>query len=251
MPKNLLASKVALITGSARRIGAEIASTLHEAGMNILLHYNVSEEEAEGLCQKLNQKRDHSAVAIHADLQEVESIKVLVQRAAETWKRLDVVVNNASRFYKTVFGKVTEFAWDDLLDSNLKAAFFLCQAAAPFLAANQGSIVNIADIHGERPMRHYAVYCISKSGLLMMTKVLAKELGPLVRVNAVAPGSILWPEGENVLLEEEKKKIIERTILQRSGSPENVAKAVLFFVRDADYVTGQIMAVDGGRLLYN
>lgn len=247
MQKNPLTSKVALITGAARRIGAEIARTLHDNGMNVVLHYNLSEDEAESLCSQLNEKRSKSAVAIHADLQEIESEKVLVQRAVEVWGRLDVLVNNASRFYRTAIGKVTDYAWEDLINSNLKAPFFLAQAAAPALALTQGCIVNITDIHAERPLREYSVYCISKSGLLMMTRALAKELGPLVRVNAVAPGAILWPEGENALSEAEKQKIVDQTLLQRAGGPQDIAKAVLFFVRDGEYVSGQVLNIDGGR----
>ncbi|OGT38207.1 MAG: pteridine reductase [Gammaproteobacteria bacterium RIFCSPHIGHO2_12_FULL_38_14] len=249
MQKNPLANKVALITGAARRVGAEIAKILHHAGMNIALHYNISEDEALHLCEEFNQKRDHSAIAIRADLQEPESEKSLIMQAAEEWKRLDVLVNNASRFYKTAFSKVTAYAWDDLMNSNLKAPFFLSQAAAPFLAVNQGAIINIVDIHGERPLRDYSVYCISKGGLIVLTRMLAKELAPLVRVNAIAPGAILWPEGENTLLEEEKQKIIDQTLLQRSGTPADIATAVLYFVRDATYVTGQVLNVDGGRII--
>lgn len=251
MEKNPLATKVALITGAARRIGAEIARTLHTAGMNIVLHYNASEQEAVMLCEQLNQQRHGSAVAIRADLQEAESEAVLVNHAAAAWKRLDVLVNNASRYYRTSFGKVTEYAWNDLMNSNLKAPFFLAHAAAPLLAKNQGSIVNITDVHAELPLKDYSVYCISKSGLAMVTKVLARELGPLVRVNAVAPGAILWPEGKNALSDEERQTIIDHTILQRLGCPADIAKAVLYFVRDADYVTGQMLCVDGGRGLYS
>lgn len=250
MQKNPLASKVALITGAARRIGAEIARTLHGAGMNIVLHYNASEDEASDLCEQLNKQRQHSAIALQANLLVQESEKTLVEQAANTWNRLDVVVNNASRYYKTSFGKVTEYAWDDLMNSNLKAPFFMAQAAAPYLAEQKGCIINITDIHAEFPLEDYSVYCISKSGLLMTTKVLAKELGPDIRVNAVAPGSIMWPEGDNTLSDAEKKKIISRTPLHRSGSAPDIARAVLFFVRDADYVTGQVLSVDGGRLLF-
>jgi len=250
MQKTSLAGKVALVTGSARRIGAEIVRTLHEAGMNIALHYKASEEEGVKLCQQLNEKRHASAIALRADLQDAESGKVLVQKAAETWNRLDVLVNNASRFYRTAFGKTTAFEWDDLMASNLKAPFFLSQAAAPYLADQRGCIINIADIHGEKPLKDYAVYCISKSGLVMLTKVLAKELGPTIRVNSIAPGAVLWPEGENELSAERKQKIIDRTMLARSGAPADIAKAVLFFVRDAEYVTGQILYVDGGRTLF-
>lgn len=249
MQKNPLASKVALVTGAARRIGAEIARTLHKAGMNIVLHYNASEEEAIKLCEELNTERKNSAFAIRADLQESESEKVLVEEAAKIWSRLDVLINNASRFYRTSIGKVTDYSWEDLMSSNLKAPFFLSQAAAPYLAANEGAIINITDVHGEKPLRGYSVYCLSKAGLISMTKVLAKELGPLIRVNAVSPGSIIWPEGENTLSDEDKKKIIESTALMRGGAPEDIAKAVLYLVRDAGYVTGQVLSVDGGRLV--
>lgn len=249
MQKHPLTSKVALVTGAARRIGAAIARSLHHNGMNVALHYNASEEDATMLCEQLNQLRPHSAVALHGNLLEPQSEQALMRQVVAVWNRLDVLVNNASRFYRTPVGEVTEFAWDDLIKSNLKAPFFLAQAAAPLLAQQQGVIINIADVHGERPMRDYAVYCISKSGMLMMTKALAKELGPRVRVNAISPGAILWPEGENSLSEADKQKIISRTLLERSGRPEDIAKAVLFFVRDADYVTGQVLAVDGGRLL--
>lgn len=249
MQKNPLVGKVALITGAARRIGAEVARVLHHQGMNIVLHYNASEEEALKLCQQLNQIRPHSVAALRADLQETESEHILVRNAIKIWNRLDVLVNNASRFYRTEMGKVTDYAWDDLVGSNLKAPFFLAQAVAPALAEQQGVIVNIGDIHGIRPLRDYSVYCISKSGLLMMTKVLAKELAPLVRVNSVAPGSIVWPEGDNILSDKMKQKIVEHTLLQRSGHPEDIANAVLFFVRDANYITGQLLCVDGGRIL--
>lgn len=250
MQKNPLTGKVALITGAARRIGAEIAQTLHREGMNVVLHYNASEEDAVKLSEQLNHLREHSSVAIRADLLEADVEKSLVQRALKAWGRLDVLVNNASRFYRTTIGEVTEYAWDDLMNSNLKAPFFLSQAASPLLAANKGCIVNITDLHAERPLMDYSVYCLSKSGLMMLTKVLAKELGPDVRVNSVAPGAIMWPEGKNTLTDKEKQKIIERTIMKRAGTAEDIAKAVLFFVRDADYVTGQMLNVDGGRMLF-
>lgn len=250
MQKNPLVGKVALVTGAARRIGAEIARVLHDKGMNIVLHYHASEDEAVKLCEQLNQKRPHSAAALCANLQEAESEKILIQQTIEVWKRLDLLVNNASRFYRTPLGEITEYAWEDLINSNLKAPFFLAQAAAPYLSQTEGCVINIADIHATRPLRDYSVYCISKSGLIMATKVLAKELGPAVRVNAIAPGSILWPEGKNCLSDEEKQKIIDHTLLLRHGTPEDIAKAVLFFVRDGNYITGQVLAVDGGRLLF-
>jgi pteridine reductase len=250
MQKTILAAKVALVTGAARRVGAEIARQLHEAGMNLVLHYNTSENEAMELAAQLNQERPHSAIMIHADLSIAENEKMLVQQAAKEWGRLDVLVNNASKFYRTALGEVTDYAWEDLMTSNIKAPFFLAQAAAPFLGITEGCIVNITDIHAERPLRDYSVYCISKCALVMATKMLAKELGPLIRVNAVAPGSVLWPEGENTLSETEKQKIIDHTTLKRAGTPADIAKAVLFFVKESPYVSGQILAVDGGRILF-
>lgn len=242
-------AKVALVTGAARRIGAEIARTLHAAGMNIVLHYYSSHEEAHILCEQLNHLRPASAVAISAALHETASVKILIENAIAAFGRLDALVNNASRFYKTFMGQVTDEAWEDLINTNLKAPFFLAQLAAPALSATRGCIVNITDIHAERVWKDYAVYCISKSGLLMMTRALAKELGPDVRVNAVAPGPVMWPEGENTLSPEQQKSVIEQTVLERAGTPEDVAKAVLFFIRDAEYVSGQVLNVDGGRSL--
>jgi pteridine reductase len=214
-------------------------------------HYNASEEAAQVLAEELNRKRKGSAVALRADLLEPESEKALVNQAVKAWGRLDALVNNASRFYRTELGKVTEYSWNDLISSNLKAPFFLSQAAAPHLAAQHGCIINITDINADRPLKSYSVYCISKAGLSAMTAILAKELGPNIRVNAVAPGSVMWPEGSNSMSEEEKRITIERTPLLRHGEPLDIAKAVLFFVRDADYVTGQILAVDGGRMLFS
>lgn len=242
-----MAAKVAIITGAARRVGAEIARILHQEGMNVVLHYHASLHEAERLSSELNLKRQHSACAVKADLNINGAGKILVQQAIDQWGRLDVLINNASRFYRTPFGKITEYAWEDLLNSNLKAPFFLAQFAAQYLRAHQGSIINITDIHAERPLRDYSVYCISKVGLLLMTKALAKELGPQIRVNAVAPGAVAWPEGENALSDEEKHKIIKSTALGRTGAPIDIAKTVLFLIRDADYITGQVINVDGGK----
>jgi pteridine reductase len=250
MQKNPIAStKVALITGAARRIGAEIVRMLHDSGLNIVLHYHTSVTDAEKLSAELNALRPGSVMTLQADLLETSRLADLIEQAVKPWGRLDVVVNNASCFYRTLWGQVTESAWDELLGSNLKAPFFLAQAAAPYLASVHGCIVNIADIHGERPMRDYSAYCIAKAGLIMSTKVLAKELGPAVRVNAVSPGPVLDPEGENVLSAQAKQKIRERTVLDRVDNAREVAKAVLFLIRDADYMTGQVLAVDGGRLL--
>jgi len=244
----LLTSKVALVTGAARRIGAEISRSLHDAGMNIVLHYHTSKTDALSLCDELNQKRAHSAITIQAALHESGCEKILVEKAVAEWGRLDVLVNNASRFYRSLLNEVTNEDWEDLINSNLRAPFFLAKAAAPALSAVEGCIVNITDIHGSKPLRDYAVYSISKSGLIMMTHALARELGSKVRVNAVSPGAILWPEGENVLPDEVKNKILAKTTLQRHGTPTDIASAVLFFVRDAKFVSGQVLNVDGGRL---
>ena len=248
MQKQPNSSKVALITGAARRIGAEIATHLHAAGMNIVVHYHSSQAEAEALCAHLNKLRENSAIAIQANLLDMSELRTLVDHAADIWGRLDVLINNASRFYKTDIEKTSEADWYDLMDSNLKAPFFLAQAALAYLKQENGSIINIADIHGERPLRDYSVYCLSKAGLVMLTKVLAKELGPNIRVNAISPGAIAWPEGENDLSDTNKQQIISKTALQRHGAPSDIAKAVLYLVRDAEYVTGQVIVVDGGRL---
>lgn len=242
--------KIALITGAARRIGANIARTLHAAGINVILHYFSSQAEAETLAAELNDQRPHSAVALSADLLEIAGLESFIKECVGVWGRLDILVNNASRFYKTTIGTATQENWEDLLTVNLKAPFFLCQAAAPHLAKQQGCIVNITDIHADKPLNDYSVYCISKAGLVMLTKSLARELAPAVRVNAVAPGATLWPEGENSLSMEIKQRIINQTALKKAGNAEYISQAVLFLVQQADYITGQVLVVDGGRLLF-
>jgi pteridine reductase len=243
--------KTAFITGASRRIGAEIARVLHEQGFNIVLHYNTSAQSAMALCEAFNKKRNNSAMTVQGDLVNIKLLPQLIDQAVTAWGRLDVLVNNASGFYKTPFEQVNEEVWDDLIKTNLQAPLFLSQAAMPHLKETRGCIVNITDVHGERPMRDYSVYCISKAGLIMLTKSLAVEMAPLVRVNAISPGAMLWPEGEsNEMTDEIKQKIIKRIALKRPGDALQIAKAVLYFVKDADYVTGQVMAVDGGRSLY-
>jgi pteridine reductase len=239
-----LVGRTALVTGAARRIGAAIAGRLHAEGMNLVLHYNKSEKEAQELCDALNAKRRDSAVVAQADLANVSGLDSLV-KAALQWDGLDVLVNNASTFYRTPVGETTEDEWDELMSSNLKAPFFLAQQAAPHLRKNHGAIVNLVDIHAKRPLREHTVYCTAKAGLAMLTLSLARELGPEVRVNGVAPGPVLWPD--KGLDAPTKKSILEATTLKRKGSPEDVAGAVLYLVRDAEYVTGQIISVDGGR----
>lgn len=242
-----LQGKVVLITGAAHRIGATTARMLHGAGANIVLHYRQSKGGAETLQAELNGHRANSVVLVQGDLLDIPRLEGIVREADAAWGRLDVLINNASTFYPTPVGTITPQHWDDLLGSNLKAPLFLSQAAAPFLKQSRGCIVNIVDIHAERPLREYPVYSIAKAGLVMLTKSLACELGPEVRVNAIAPGAILWPENE--MDEATKARIIDRTFLKRQGSPEDIARAALFLIRDADYTSGQILNVDGGRSL--
>ncbi|HLF95888.1 MAG TPA: pteridine reductase [Methylococcaceae bacterium] len=243
-----MASKVALITGAARRIGASIARRLHEAGYNVIVHYGHSADTAEALCNELNAARPASALCLQANLHQVDRLPDFAWRAASLWDGLDVLVNNASVFQATPFHDAGEAQWDELLGVNLKAPFFLCQAAAPFLHDRRGAIVNIADLYAERPLPGYAIYSIAKAGLVAMTRALAKELAPEVRVNAVAPGAILWPEQETDSARQ--AEILARVPLRRMGNPEDIARAVLFLARDADYVTGQTLSVDGGRGLF-
>ncbi len=241
--------KNVLITGAAQRIGAACARLLHDCGCNVVLHYRSSKQDAEQLCNELNQKRHDSARLVQGNLSNREELEAIAQVAISSWEGVDVLINNASSFYPTPFATTNEEQWDDLLGSNLKAPFFLSKALSECLAKRQGSIVNIVDIHAERGLPGYPVYSIAKAGLVAMTKILAKELAPTIRVNAVAPGAILWPE--NGLSEQGKNEILQRVPLARCGSPEDIAKAVLYLVKDADYVTGQILTVDGGRILFS
>ena len=239
-------SPVVLITGAAHRIGATTAKLLHQNGMNIVLHYRGSRQHARALQKELNDKRENSVILIQADLHITNGLPALIDESVKAWGRLDVLINNASSFYPTKIGKATEEQWDDLIGSNLKAPFFLSQAAAPHLKKNNGCIINIVDIHAERPLKTFPIYSMAKAGLAMMTKSLACELGPEIRVNAVAPGAILWPEN---LDEVAKQRIVSRTFLKRQGEPNDISKTILYLIKDADYVTGQIISVDGGRSL--
>lgn len=239
-----LSGRTALVTGAAKRLGAATARALHAEGMNLLIHYHKSEAEAAALAKELNAARPDSAAIAQADLANTQGLESLV-KAALQWDGLDVLVNNASTFRPTPIGGIGEDDWDDLMGSNLKAPLFLAQAAAPHLKKNHGCILNMIDIHAYRPLREHTVYCAAKAGLVMLTLSLAKELGPEVRVNGVAPGPVLWPE--TPMDAATKKSILEATALKRKGSPEDIAGAILYLVRDAEYVTGQILAVDGGR----
>ncbi|HIO93478.1 MAG TPA: pteridine reductase [Leucothrix mucor] len=242
-----LKNKVALVTGSARRIGAEAIRILHADGANVVVHYRRSSVDAERLSAELNAIRADSCMLVQGDLMDIAKLPEIIEAIIHKMGRLDVLVNNASTFYPTPMGEITEENWDDLMGSNLKAPLFLSQAAAPYLKTTQGCIVNIVDVHGFRPMKSYPVYSVAKAGLLMLTQSLARELGPDIRVNGVAPGAILWPElGEN---QSDQDELLAKTALKREGAPQDIAKTILFLVRDADYITGQVIPVDGGRML--
>jgi len=241
-----LAGKTALVTGGARRVGAAICRQLHAAGANVVLHYHRSVDDAQTLQQELNRQRADSAVLARADLLTPGALPQLVKDALAAYARLDVLVNNASSFYPTPVGEVSEQAWDDLVGTNMKAPLFLSQAAAPELRRTQGCIINIIDIHAELPMKNHLVYNAAKGGLLALTRALARDLGPQVRVNGVSPGTIIWPDGPEWQNDIERQRIVNQTVLKRSGEPADIAGAVEFLA-SASYVTGQIIAVDGGR----
>lgn len=236
---------VLLISGGSKRIGAEIIRTLHP-GYNIVLHYRASSAEAKNLQQELNQQRNNSCQIIQADLDKHHEVLKLAEQALSCWGKINTLINNASQFFPSPIGKVSEVDWDALMGSNMKAPFFLSQALAEELKLNQGNIINIIDIYAERPLREHTVYSMAKAGLKIMTESLAKELGPQVRVNAVAPGPILWPETTD---ESTQENIIQSTALKRQGSPGDIARAVKFLLEDGAYITGEMIRVDGGRHL--
>jgi pteridine reductase len=242
-----LHGRTALVTGGAKRLGAAIVRALHARGANVLLHHRGSADAARHLADDLNAARANS-VALHAaDLLDVAALPRLVDAAVGAFGQLDVLVNNASTFYPTPVGEITLAQWEDLMGTNLRAPLFLSQAAAPHLRATRGCIVNLIDIHALRPLKKHPVYCSAKAGLWMLTQSLARELAPEIRVNGVAPGPVMWPEGP--MDADVQAQILERTALKRIGSPEDIARAVLFFVADAPYVTGQVLPVDGGRTI--
>ncbi len=246
MADNSLEGKVALITGGAQRIGADIARLLHAQGMKLVIHYHTSEKAAHALQAELHQVRPESVMLVRGDLNNGERLaRNLVFETVESFDRLDVLINNASRFYPTPVSEATESQWDDIIGTNLKAPYFLAQAAAPHLKKFGGCVINIADIYGQRPLIGYPIYSVAKAGVIMLTKALARELAPDIRVNAIAPGVILWPSKD--LDEMSKQRIISRTPLKRSGDPSDVARTALFLIRDASFMTGQVLAMDGGR----
>ena len=238
--------KTVLITGGAKRVGAAICRRLHGAGANLMLHYRASAGEARLLQAELNHTRPNSVSLIQADLLDLNKLPSVVEQTLQAFGRLDALVNNASTFFPTPVGEITEAAWTDLIGTNLQVPLFLAQAAAPALRKAQGAIVNLSDIHAERPLKNYVVYSIAKSGLAGLTRSLARELAPEVRVNAVAPGPILWPDDES-FDELSRQRIISHTPLKREGTPDDIARAVHFLLADADYITGETINVDGGR----
>ena len=233
--------KTALISGGALRIGAQIVRTLHEEGYKVIIHCHRSEEISQKLCNELNSERNDSAQVVVADLGDNEAIKKLTQKI----KSLDLLVNNASVFYPTLKENSTIEDWDKIINVNLRAPFFLAMGLSNVLMMNQGSIINIVDIHSDRPLKNFSIYNISKAGLKMLTKTLAKELAPNIRVNGISPGSILWPQDDSQLSEKEKIRILDRIPLRRQGSPNDIAQAVLFLA-NSKYITGQTINIDGG-----
>jgi pteridine reductase len=242
---NSLSGKVALVTGAARRIGAVIVRTLHAEGADVAIHYRGSDIEANAVANELEATRPGSAATFCADLTDLASLKSLAEDVIAWRGKLDILVNNASSFYPTPPGEITEEQWDDLIGTNLKAPLFLSQALLPALRETHGVIINIVDVHSQRPLRNHTVYGPAKAGLAMLTRSLAKDLAPEIRVNGVSPGAILWPESD--MSDDAKDAIVEQIPLGRAGTPEDIASAVLFLASEASYVTGQIIAIDGGR----
>ncbi|RVU84049.1 pteridine reductase [Leucothrix sargassi] len=241
-----LQGKVALITGAAKRIGAEVARTLHAEGAFVVIHYRDSGVEAKALVEHLNNQRADSATSYQAELGNVAALEGMIDKTIALTGRLDVLINNASGFYPTPIGQVKEQDWHQLFDSNLKGPTFLSQAAAPHLNKVNGCIVNMVDIHADRPLKGHSVYCAAKAGLVMLTQSLALELGPKVRVNAVAAGAIIWPEN---MQSDQMDEIVSKVALGKCGEPKDIAEMILFLVGKASYVTGQVLRVDGGRTI--
>jgi len=240
-----------LITGGAKRVGAYCARYCHAQGHHILLHYRRSKNAAQKLADELNDQRKDSVRLFQADLLDVDALQLLADEAMHCWGGIDVLINNASAFYATPIKQgITERQWDDLMGSNLKAPFFLSQKLAPMLAKRNGCIINMVDIHAERGLIDYPVYSLAKAGLVSLTKILAKELAPKIRVNAIAPGAILWPE-QDEMSALEKQEIQAKVALQKIGSPQDIAQAIDFLITSAPYITGQVLTIDGGRTLFS
>lgn len=246
---NTIKNKIVLITGGAKRVGAAICRELHAHGAHLMIHYNTSAAEARALQAELNLLRPNSVAIIQGDLLNIAVLPNLVNETVKHFGKLDVLINNASTYYATEIGQINEDNWQDLMGSNLKAPIFLAQAAAAELRKSHGCIVNITDMHIERPKKGYIVYSVAKAGLVTLTKSLAQELSPEVRVNAVAPGPVQWPEGNPQFDEVYRQRVINQTLLKRVGTPDDVAKAAKFLIYDAPFITGHVLAVDGGRSL--
>ncbi len=244
-----LQNKIVLITGGAKRVGASICRLLHANGANLMIHYRSSVNEARALQAELNLQRPNSVAIIQGDLLNLSVLPSLINETIKHFGKLDVLINNASSYYPTEIGDIQEEQWQDLMGSNLKAPLFLSQAAAVELRKQQGCIINITDMHVERPKKGYIVYSVAKAGLVTLTKSLAHELSPEVRVNAVAPGPVMWPEDNPQFDELYRQRVISQTLLKRIGEPNDIAKAVKFLIQDAPFITGQVIAVDGGRSL--
>lgn len=242
--------KVVLISGGAKRVGAAICRRLHAQGANLVVHYRSSQDAVLALQGELNQKRPDSVKLLQADLLDIVSFPGLIEQVVNYFGRLDGLVNNASSFFPTPIGECNVDTWENLIGSNLRAPLFLSQAAAPYLKQQAGCIVNIVDIHADRPLKNYVIYSSAKGGLKTLTKSLALELAPEVRVNGISPGPILWPEEAELTDESARQEILAKTPLKRMGEPDDIAKAVQFLIADAPYITGQILAVDGGRSIY-
>lgn len=245
MSNHSLSNHAVLVTGAARRIGAALVRGFHAEGASVAIHYHRSAHDAEVLCEELNALRRDSAITVGADLMDAAAMPRIVERVTSTFGRLTVLINNASTFYPTPLGRITPAQWDDLMGTNLKAPLFLTQAATLALRESHGLVINLVDIHAQRPLPEHTVYSAAKAGLAMLTRSLARELSPEVRVNGIAPGPILWPDGG--IDATTKHEIVSKTLLKRKGHPEDIVRAALYFAKDAPYVTGQILAVDGGR----
>jgi pteridine reductase len=246
----LFVGKSALITGAANRIGAQIARTLHENGANLIIHYRNSGDAAKMLADNLNSQRAGSTVTLQADLNDIKALSTLAKNATDAFGRLDILINNASSFYPTPVGETNQQHWDDLISSNFKAPLFLSQACHPQLRENNGIIINMLDIYASTPLKNHSLYCCAKAANQMLVKSLALEFAPEVRVNGIAPGAILWPQQSDAAGLEAQQKILAQIPLQRTGDPESIAKTVMFLITN-DYVTGEVIRVDGGRLLQN
>lgn len=243
----IMSNKTALITGAAKRIGAAIATRLHDLGMDVIVHFNESGNDAKLLVKGLNEQRSGSAHLLQADLGESGSYHKLIDDACAVNNRLDILINNASLFYPTPVKTTTIAQWDEIIRVNLAAPFFLARDAAPYLSEKGGCIINLADIYAERPLKDYSIYSISKAGLIALTKSLAKELGPAVRVNAISPGAVFWPED---MAESARREVLAHTVFKRQGETEDICNAVQYLIESADYMTGQVLTIDGGRMLH-